>query len=365
MNGQTVQAILAGTHHCVVAQIAFDEAPIVNANGVTMSPENSDKLAQRNLQVTHSDNPGIAATHRVPQAFDIRPSQALATTPGLLLEYPDELMIEWGATPPGSVASIYWPQVNTKDVIALATKLYGAHQLTAPDATTVQCKAIKGVTYVPIPPGSGQNFASLFTIDLPQTVVVGQEFNVVVRRITTKRAQDIILREQPRQPAASNIKFQRNWRYVTGTFQVKIPVSTKEVMLLPEENTLAIMKWRLQAMAPSNRWYPVLQRYIAYVAGRVDGLGGDSTSIQPSPTGVPIGGADGKHPRDRSGKVCEVLFDCFGDFEGFVLCACADTYIYRSRERGIGEIVLRACRDRLAVTVVEVGGKIMRIAVRC
>ena len=41
-----------GTHHCIVAQIAYDSAPIINANGVTAGPENSDKLAQRNIQVT-------------------------------------------------------------------------------------------------------------------------------------------------------------------------------------------------------------------------------------------------------------------------------------------------------------------------
>src|SRR5262249_5617954 len=41
VNGSPVQALLAGTHHCIVAQIAYDDAPIINANGVTMSPENS------------------------------------------------------------------------------------------------------------------------------------------------------------------------------------------------------------------------------------------------------------------------------------------------------------------------------------
>ena len=45
VNGAPVQAHLAGTHHCIVAQIAYDDAPIINAGGVTMSPENSDKLA--------------------------------------------------------------------------------------------------------------------------------------------------------------------------------------------------------------------------------------------------------------------------------------------------------------------------------
>jgi hypothetical protein len=71
----------------------------------------------------------------------------------------------------------------------------------------------------------------------------------------------------------------RNWRYVVGTFQVKIPVTTSEVMLRPEENTLAIIKWRLTQLKPGNRWRPVLERYISYIAARVDGLGGDSMAI--------------------------------------------------------------------------------------
>ena len=37
VNGASVQSLLVGTHHCLVAQIAYDDAPIVNANGVTMS----------------------------------------------------------------------------------------------------------------------------------------------------------------------------------------------------------------------------------------------------------------------------------------------------------------------------------------
>jgi hypothetical protein len=43
---------LPGTHHCLVAQIAYDGAPIINSTGVTLGPENSDKLAQRNLEIT-------------------------------------------------------------------------------------------------------------------------------------------------------------------------------------------------------------------------------------------------------------------------------------------------------------------------
>ena len=36
---------------------------------------------------------------------------------------------------------------------------------------------------MPIPQGTGDGFAGLFTVDLPQTVKTGQEFDIVVRRI--------------------------------------------------------------------------------------------------------------------------------------------------------------------------------------
>src|SRR5262249_10711791 len=121
------QSKFPGTHHCIVAQIAYDDAPILNANGVTESPENSDKLAQRNLQITASGNPSYPLTHRLPQAFDMRPSPSLASEPGLLLDYPDELMIDWGNTPVGSIAELYWPQIDVSSILALAKQRYGTH----------------------------------------------------------------------------------------------------------------------------------------------------------------------------------------------------------------------------------------------
>jgi hypothetical protein len=372
VNGSAVQALLNGTHHCIVAQIAYDDAPIVNANGVTMNPENCDKLAQRNLQVTLSENPGAVDTHRIPQTFDLRPSIPVSQTPGALLDYPDELMINWGNTPEGSIANIYWPQVDTSQVLQLASKLYNTHLLTAPDHNTVQCRVTKGVTYIPIPTGKGENFAGLLTVDLPPTVVKGQEFNIIVRRVTTRqsREKEVVVKLADTAAAAviTDRKRMRNWRYVVGTFQVKIPVSTKEAILFSEENTLAVLKWRLEAMSPSNRWYPVLRRYISYVAARVDGLGGNSAEIKPSLQGVPTKDI-AREKREYTGKVCEVMFDCFGDFEGFVLSACGnEKHVFRSREKAIGEIVLRACKERLVVSVwtdEKKPVKIWKIVIRC
>jgi hypothetical protein len=161
-----------------------------------------------------------------------------------------------------------------------------------------------------------------------------------------------------------------SWRYAVGAFEVKIPVTTGEKMLPQEENTLAIMKWRLQQMLPSNRWYPVLQQYIAYCADRIAGLGGDPNSIPPSVNGAPIKVITGKEPTvSYTGKVCEIIYDCFGDFEGFVLdSCCGEKRRFKSCERTLGELVLRACIDRLTLTVVvdrKNGDRICRIMICC
>lgn len=382
IDGKPVQAWLNGTHHCLVAQIADDDAPVVAG----ASPEASDKLAQRNLQVTRSDNPGPASTHRIPQTFDIRPSVAGGSS-----AYPDELMIDWGAIPPGSLASIYWPQVIAADVLDLASALYSSHTLSAADVHTLQCKVTGGVTYVPIPTGAGENFAGLLTVDLPTTVVTGQEFNIVVRRVSTRQIPPPIVINTRSLPATIDMvakgrkpkagkkvpakvaqavtpSLPQSYRYVVGTFAVKIPVATAEVMLFPEENTLAIMKWRLQQMVPSNRWYPVLERYINYIGARVDGLGGDSNSVLPSPNGVPPKDLVEAAEHEYTGKICEVLFDCFGDFQGFVLSDCHCNHTFRTRQHEIGEIVLRACKERLLLSVYvksEHDHRICKLVIRC
>jgi hypothetical protein len=161
----------------------------------------------------------------------------------------------------------------------------------------------------------------------------------------------------------------RNWRYVTGTFQVKIPVTTSEVMLRPDEDALAVMKWRLQQMAPGNRWHPVLERYISYLRARVAGLGGNPDEIPPSPDGAPI--RDGTKPEATSytGKVSEVIYDCFGRFEGFVLSGCCgDRRAFRSNEGAFAEVLLNACKACLLVTVYFERGNeecITRVVVHC
>jgi hypothetical protein len=361
-NKVSVQSLLPSSHSCVVAQLVYDNAPMPTGSGVVQGPEYTDNFAQRNLQITLSDNPGPAATHRVPQTFDARPSQPLGTDD--LLNYPDELMIDWGNTPVGSTANIYWPQVSASDVLSLAGKIYSTHQLSAADAHTVQCKVPRGFTFVPVPPGTGENYAGLFTVDLPQGVKAGQEFTIVVRRVSTRRGDVVQPPPPPPQPklaaAAVNDPGQKNanWRFIVGTFAVRIPVTTPKVMLPPENNTLAIMKWRLAQMSPTNRWVPVLKRYIGYIEGRVNGLGGNSSTIKPSPWGSygapPV--VSGRPPRrevEFTGKIAGLIYDHFGDFEGFILeTATCQTHRFCSREAKIERLVRDLWHDRSIVTVV-------------
>lgn len=155
----------------------------------------------------------------------------------------------------------------------------------------------------------------------------------------------------PAGPSARSSELIR-WRYVIGTFQVRIPVATADKILPSEETTLAIMKWRLQQMPPTNRWYPVLLRYIGYISARVDGLGGNADEVPPSLTGIPPVLAPGHGQHEFTGKICEVLFDCHGDFDGFVLDDCCETHVFRCRVRRIGKLALKACRQELTVSLV-------------
>ncbi len=379
VNGHQVQALLPGTHHCIVAQIAYDSAPIPAG----VSPMSWDQLAQRNLQFTVVDNPGPAETHRAPQTFDVRPSRLIG---GALNVPPDELMIDWGNVPRGSVCSIYWPGVSAAEVIALARTWGGASGLSMSELNTLTLTVDSGVSYLPIPTGAGQNFAGLLTLELPVGIRTGQEFEVLVRRVSTKFGRKAAPPPQVQELNAPAAKARRTrkaaastavdaavepgeseraalvaWRYVVGSFIVRVPVSTGERMLVPEQITLAIMKWRLAHLSPGDRWAPVLKRYIEYSSARLDGVGGDSSKVPASLTWVPElpggkkhGEGDGHHgTRDRElcGKVAEVIFDCHGDFEGFVLDGCCDGKLFRSRERGVAELVLRACRENLTVCV--------------
>jgi hypothetical protein len=98
----------------------------------------------------------------------------------------DELMIDWGKVPIGSIASIYWPSASATQVVALADKRYAYHSLTAVDSNTIETEVIRGVTYVSIPLSTGANLAGLFTVELTP-VSRGNNYSIIVQRVSRGR----------------------------------------------------------------------------------------------------------------------------------------------------------------------------------
>ena len=96
----------------------------------------------------------------------------------------------------------------------------------------------------------------------------------------------------------------------------------------------------------------MLKRYIQFISDRIKGLGGNPDAIPPSPSGAPI---KPSRPCDDlvelRGKVMEVSFDCFGDLEGFVLDDCCDLLAFKTRERELGKLAIKACKERLTISV--------------
>jgi hypothetical protein len=63
--------------------------------------------------------------------------------------------------------------------------------------------------------------------------------------------------------------------------------------------------------------------------------------------------------------VREILYDCHGRFEGFVLESCGSARRFEGCESSLEQLVLRACRERSKLTVSVEGSEIRQIVVRC
>jgi hypothetical protein len=391
----SIEELVRSEHQCLLAEISFDPDPIPS----TADPSTSDKLAQRNLTFVNVPNPGFAASRRAPQTFEVRPTPILLPT----ALGNDELMIEWGNTPTGSLANIYLPAVPASQIIDMANQIYSDHRLKQVEANTIQCPT-GGVTYIPIPKAAGPNFASLLTIDLPDTVKKGQVYDISVKQITSaagygriglnrdgKGQQGKTQAVARRGAAASQAApaFQEGafastgglidifWRRVLGEFKLTIPVSTKHELLIPEERRLSILRWIEKSIPVENRWYKVFGRYVEQTGERVRYMGGDPDQVKPDPNGDwngQIRAHDQEHEHEHeheherehehehreigeqrqefSGKISGLVYDRFGDFDGFLLDTEDGEHRFFSREEPMEALVAEAWEDRLFVSVI-------------
>jgi hypothetical protein len=262
------------------------------------------------------------------------------------------------------------PGVTAAEILALADRLYPFHALTAEDSHTIATPT-GPLTFVPIPRSTGF-LAGLLTVDLPTGIREGDIYQIVVRQLTD--AREIVKRGAAggnntdvgavAAKAGSRKAFlsQRpkyeilTWRRVLGAFQIDLRISTKRKLLVPEERQLALFRWIAGNVLPQSRWYPVMQRYIVQLAGRVTGFGGNPAGILPSPTGNVSGLPShiGKHHHEVTGKVSGLVFDHFGDFEGFMLeTQFGEMQHFRSREHRVKELLLDAMEARTWVSVLR------------
>ena len=282
---QSIANLIRGTHQCIVAEIRFDPDPITQ---VGISTASSDKLSQRNLSIDNSNNPGNPVTRRVQHSFAIHPT----TSNPAPQQGPDELMITWGNTPLGTVATLYMPGVRAADVLALAGRNFNLQTLEGVDDHTILCRT-GAVTYVPIPSGSTLDLAGLITLDLPDGVRAGQVFRIVVRQVVdtpgSRRVPPILNVEASRAVVVPRA----NSRHILGAFQFSVLVRKGEQILPVDERTAISLRRVLSTIPPEDQWHSVTNRYLEQVSARVrelrqptDGKGSLQISFTDSAGGI-------------------------------------------------------------------------------
>jgi len=307
---QSVQQLMLNTHHCLVAEIFFWPSgtasdPIPHE----ASPASSDRLAQRNLVLVRSGNPGYPATHRVQTTFIVKPpvtpvdQPAAAVTPTALAAKssrlarsgkravavkpaavvtdrqggPDELIIRWNNVPRTSDAMLFMPEIDVGDILTLSALRQHPTVLEKVDAHTLRCR-LSDVTFIPLPNRKG-TIAGLMSLTLPLGVRAGQVYRFSVEQYSGYTLKTL------------------------GAFQMTIPVRPDEELLADEIRKLSVMRYIQKAIPTRSRWYRIFVRYIEQIADRVRGLGGDPNAVAPDPAGGG-GGLPEVCPPPKQPEVC-------------------------------------------------------------
>jgi hypothetical protein len=211
----------------------------------------------------------------------------------------------------------------------------------------------------------------------------------------------IIEYPDPEHVAAVQRREGGQWRETVGAFQLGIPVSVKADMLVYHLRLLSMLRWRAEYLRPTSRWYAAFVRYVELVAEKVRALGGNPDEVPATSDGsiqLPnkrgdtgngpgltsgddesngyfepgsddwLGGTTGLGPVGEakpgiwSGKVSGLLFDHFGDFEGFTLEAYDGSHLRLfSRESAILKLATVAWTERQVVTVITTSAQSRRV----
>lgn len=294
----SLRDIIRGQHQCMVAEVFYSGDPTEpNEN-----PGTSDNLAQRNLIIVETVNPGINVTHTVQHSFDIvladrqergrtheEVRRALlrlrkqrrkddkaadedvfstdSDTFGALAALRrdgsvelqavtgsrfDELLFFWNNLPRQSRVEVYMPSIDA-DLVRLFRRLRRAPETAKlVDDHTLLLDVHDGVTYLPIPNIGSDRVAGLLTITLPDAIKEGELYSVDVLQVRSTMSM------------------------VMGGFRVMIPVS-KAFKIYPREGrVMKVFENRLALTPTNNRWYPILVKQVEYLRSRTSALAGEA-----------------------------------------------------------------------------------------
>jgi hypothetical protein len=256
-NAVSIMELVRNDHPCIVAEIVVATDNI--EPGAT--PEGSERLAQRNITIVSSNNPGWPAAHTVQTTFDVKLSQHHPTSPGLSTHAagPDELVFSLSELPAGTTASLYLPGVSASEVLRLSAA-HGGRIYPLIDEHTIALAA-GGAVYLALPGDPGDRIAGLLTVTLPEGVSVGQTYRVVARQLSHRRQR------------------------VEGTFELLIPVKTVADNVRIDGRRLSIWRHIFSTMPTTDRAYPIFVRLIKQLEDRLTAVGVDPGLVKPSPAG--------------------------------------------------------------------------------
>jgi hypothetical protein len=240
-------------------------------------------------------------------------------------------MIAWNDVPRDAQATLFFPDWSADTLLQLAAARQHPQTLAKVDDHTVSI-AITDVTYLTLPSSAAQGGPGLLTVTLPDRVRVGQRFHADFHQIEGLA------------------------RRVNGSFRFTVAVGDEPKMLPDEIRHLAFLRYVAQHRSPNSRWTPIFSRWTAMLADKVRALGGNPDEVPPSLTdpNPALEPPQCIEPGECVvGKVACLRYDCFGDFDGFVLEDCGCERFIPAREPAIERIAHRACieRSRLRVYV--------------
>lgn len=323
----SIRNILHGQHQCMVAEILYTGDP-TDANS---NPGTSDNLAQRNLLIIETDNPGSDATHTVQHSFDIvlpnRRERAAVDEQIRLQEHAERVTIARAARRNvDAVLDADDGAAFRKGIVDLGTG--------APLHRGAAAELVRQAALVTEQQGKGPNWRHtgfdellIFWNNLPPDSDVeiflpglDVDYVTILRMLrsaprTVRSVDNHTLRLTPegvthlpipnlgaeRLAGLLTIRLPDGIKtgqiftidvlqvrspigMVVGAFQLMIPVSKAAAIWAREARILDVFEERLKLTPASNRWHPILARQVEYLRGRVRGLTAEAADECAEPT---------------------------------------------------------------------------------